>query len=226
MSDDNIFNDAPTPTVVDPPNPPVVPDPLKELIGDGKKYASVEKALESIPHAQAHIQRLEAEMKEMRERVAEAKAAEEVYEKLMERMSGGEVATPPPSAGLDEASIASIMERKLAEREAEQIALANVNRVKEALVGKYGEKAQEVYEAKAKELGVGVSFLNDVVRKSPKAAEELFGLKPDKPGAGATSPSGINTTAFASRPPAPPSAKVVDNTTDALVHAWRAAKPQ
>lgn len=222
---DDIFNTPPaTPESVDPPNPPAIPDHLKELIGEGKKYASVDKALESIPHAQSHIAKLEAEMKEMREKMAEVKAAEEVYEKLMEQMRGGDGATPPAPAGLDEASIASLFDRKMAEREAERVASANVARVKDALIGKYGEKAQEVYEAKAKELGVGVSFLNDVVRKSPKAAEELFGLKPDK-GGGASTP-GINTAALNNRPPAPPSAKVVDNTTDALVAAWRAAKPQ
>lgn len=225
MSDENIFDDKQTPPVVEPPKPPVIPDSLKELVGEGKKYASLEKALESIPHKESHIQKLERENKEYKEKLAEAIAIEEVYKKLTESVPPSEVVTPAP-AGLDEASVAALFERKLAEKEAERIALANVNRVKDALKDKYGEKAKEVYDTKAEELGVSVSFLNEVVRKSPKAAEELFGIKPKAKAASASTPS-VNTAALHNnRPPEVPSAKVVDNSTDALVAAWRAAKPE
>lgn len=225
MSDIFDDNSGKTPPVVTPPNSPVLPDSLKELIGEGKKYASVEKALESLPHAQTHIQKIEQENAELRQKAAEAIAAEEVYKKLMESFKPNDGVTPPPS-GLDEASVATLLDRKLAEREALATATANTQRVRDALVGKYGEKAKEVYEAKAKELGVGVDFLNDVVKKSPRAAEELFGIK-GKEAPAATTTGGINTSTLNNtRPPSSGSAKVKNNTTEALVDAWRAAKPE
>lgn len=223
MSED-IFNDGSTPPVVDPPKPPTVPDHLKELIGEGKKYASVEKALESLPHAQSHIQKIEQENAELRQRMAEAVAAEEVYKKLTESMNPNSSATPK-AVELDEASIATILEKTLTKREQEQVAAANVNRVKEALVGKYGDKAQEMYAAKAKELGVGVDFLNEVVRRSPKAAEELFGIKPKEKAPASSTPGGVNTAAFDNnRPPAKPQRGPLSG--GDLLSAWRAAKPK
>ena len=35
-----------------------IPTEAAELVGDGKKYSSVEDALKSVPHAQKHIQTL------------------------------------------------------------------------------------------------------------------------------------------------------------------------
>lgn len=223
MSDTNIFDDnGQTPPVVVPPTAPAIPDTLKELVGEGKKYATLDKALESIPHAQQHIAQLEREAAELRQKQAEAVAVEEVYKKLMESMDKGGVATPPIPAGVDEASVLAILEK----REAERVAQSNVSRVKDALVGKYGDKAQEVYETKARELGVGTAFLNEIVRKSPKAAEEIFGIKPKESGAGSSTGTIRTETLDNTRPPAKPKSVMSGATTQEMIDAWRAAKPQ
>jgi hypothetical protein len=221
MSDENIFNEPTTPEVVEPPKPPVVPDHLKELIGEGKKYASVEKALESLPHKESHIEKIERENAEMRQKVQEAIAIEEVYRKLVEPRNPDGVT--PPAAVVDEASLASLLDRKLSERDAEQKAKANVARVKEALVSKYGDKAEEVYKEKAKEFGVSAAFLNDIVRRSPKAAEELFGIKPKDRAAGSTPPGSVNSSALNNnRPSAKPQLSPLSG--GDLMTAWNAAK--
>lgn len=225
----DIFDDNGTPTpapVVVPPSQPVLPDSLKDMVGEGKKYASVEAALASIAPAQGHISKIEQENAELRQKVAEAIAVEEVYKKLTEANTNSGVT--PPVAGLDEASVAALVAKQLADRDANAVRVANESRVRDALVGKYGsnEKAKEVYEAKAKELGVGVDFLNEVVRRSPKAAEELFGVKQKEAGAAPTTPS-INTGALSNtRPPVERPRIMVGATTEQLVSAWRAAKPQ
>lgn len=223
----DIFDDNGTPTpapVVVPPSQPVLPDSLKDMVGEGKKYASVEAALASIAPAQGHITKIEQENAELRQKVAEAIAVEEVYKKLTEANANNGVT--PPVAGLDEASVAALVAKQLETREANAIRVANESRVRDALVGKYGDKAKEVYEAKAKELGVGVDFLNEVVRRSPKAAEELFGVKQKEAGAAPTTPS-INTGALSNtRPPVERPRIMVGATTEQLVNAWRAAKPQ
>lgn len=228
MSDENIFNEpAPTPApTIDPPNPPSIPDHLKDLIGEGRKYASVEKALESIPHAQSHIQKIEDDNRKLREEIAKRLAAEEVYEKLTQNIKGGANGEDPPHAPVvDEASIAALVERQIAAREENQKASQNVAKVRDALVAKYGEKAEEVYKNKAQELGVGLNFLNDVIKKSPKVAEELFGLKPKNESVSPTLPASVNTAVLNARPPAEPNAKIAGNTMTDLLAAWRAAKP-
>lgn len=228
MSND-IFDDGnsatPDKAIVEPPKAPVLPDPLKELIGEGKKYASVDKALESIPHAQTHIQRLEQELREVREKLAGAKAQDEVLE-TVEALLRAEKATPAPLT-LDENAIDSVLDRKLAEREQRAAEQRNVNSVKNALKEKYGEKAKEVYEARAKELGVNVEFLNDVVRRSPRAAEELFGLKSNPTPKSVPSTPGLNTEALTTikKPAVKPERVMSGGTTDDMLAAWRAAKP-
>jgi hypothetical protein len=228
MSDNDIFNDETQPTTVDtviePPKPPVLPDHLKELVGEGKKYASVEKALESIPHAQTHIQKLESELREIREKLAGAKATEEVYEAVEALLSQGPKTAAPV---LDESAIDSVLDRKLTEREQRLQAQRNVESVKNALKEKFGDKAQEMYRKKAEELGVGVEFLNDVVRKSPRAAEELFGLKAGSAPKTAPTTPGLNTEAFKinQSPQDKPKPVMGGSTTEDMVAAWRAAKP-
>lgn len=223
MSDESIFNEQVTPNV-EVPKPPVVPDHLKELIGEGKKYVSVDKALESLPHKEAHISKIEQENASLRAKVQEAIAIEEVYKKLTDSFSHSQESTPPV-AGLDEASIASLVTRTLEQREAERAAEANVKKVKDALVGKYGDKAAEVYKAKATEYGVSEAFLNDIVRRSPRAAEELFGIKPKDKAPAPTPPSSINTaTLNENRPPAKP--KLSPLSGGDLMAAWRAAAPE
>lgn len=197
MSDENIF-DGQTPPIV--PQAPSVPDHLKDLIGEGKKYASVEKALESIAPAQTHIQKIEDENRRIREELASAKAAEESYKKLMEDLEQGKPATPATPAGLDEASVARLFDQKLQEREMQQKQAQNVSRFLDGLKSKFGDKAQEVYEGKAKELGVATSFLNDLVKHSPKAAEELFGIVAEKKPVSTTLPGSVNTAALNTRP--------------------------
>ena len=225
MSDDIFDNGQQTPPAnVEPPKAPELPDPLKELVGEGKKYASVDKALESIPHAQKHIEQLENELKELRDKVGKATATEEVYKTVQELLAQNKAT--PNSPALDEAQIAALLDRKLTERESQAIAKRNVESVKNALESKFGDKAKEVYNKKAEELGVPVSFLNDVVAKSPNAAFELFGLKNGSAPAPTPTKGGVNTEAF-KQPASQPRKSVMGGaTTSDMVAAWRASKPE
>lgn len=230
MSDNKLFDDPQTTPEGDAnaqPQPAtlVLPDPLKDLVGEGKKYASVEKALESIPHAQAHIQKLEQELKELREAVAKARGVDEVYNTVQDLLKQ-ETATPVPAV-VDEDSLAAILDRKLAEREAAKRAQANREAVKKALVEKYGEKAKEAYESRLKELGLGEQFVDSLIAHSPAAALELFGLKGSTPKAPAPSLSSVNTAALNSTPKEQPVKTVMGGaTTQEIIAAWRAAAPK
>jgi len=223
MTDETIFSDTPTPVpVVEAPAAQLVPEHLREHIGPGKKYASVDKALESIPHAQKHIGTLEAELRDLRTRVESAVSSDEVY-KTVQQLLAAEKQTASPS-GMDENGITALLDRKLVERDNLARQNENTGIVKKALEKKFGEKAKEAYEARAAELGIGVGFLNDLVKHSPKAALEIFGVKETAHSVVPSSGS-VNTDAFAQvkQPQAPSRSVMGGGSSHEVIAAWRAA---
>lgn len=228
MTDENLFSDDGSTKTDKGDTPPVlnIPDNLKELIGPGKKYATVEKALEALPHAQSHIATLESEAAQLRKQVEQGLDANKVYETVQELLKAQR--ETPGSAPLDEAAIANLLDRKLTERESQLVAANNLKSVQDAMREKYGDedKANEVFKTRATELGVGVDFLKDLAKKSPKAAKEMLGLNTKAQGTPARLSSSVNTDALAhtKSTKAPPS--VMGNaTTGNMITAWRAAAP-
>lgn len=223
---DTIFDQTGTtpPAGTPAPTDTKLPDELAGLIGEGKKYATVEAALKSVPHAQKHIEQLEREMKELREKAEKAAALDDVYKTVQDMLAQG---GKPPAGGLAETDIDVLLDRKLQAREAQQRAKENTALVKNVLVEQFGERAADVYKEKAAALGIGVEFLNDLCGKSPKAALELLGVKSQAKPTGATPPTGsINSAALdlTKQPPKPKPVMGGASTSEVLA-AWRAAKP-
>lgn len=207
MSDENIFADGQTNASGEPVKAAIaLPDSVKDLVGPDKKYATPEKALEALVHAQGHISTLESELKALREKDESRAPVDKVYETVQELLKQK---TDPSAAPVDEATIVGLIDRQLTANLEIQLAESNKRAVVEALRGKFGDKAQEVYDAKAKELGVGVGFLNDVAKKSPKAALELFGLGAKAPSHVPHSSGTINMGAIDTRPQLPEKPKTV-----------------
>ena len=190
---------------------PIVPEELHGLVGEGKKYATMEAALASVPHSQAHIARLEAEMAELRKSAAAAGAAGEAYAAVQELLKEMKATPSAPAGGtvLSETQVAAMLDRKLVERENQRSANENLKSVESALVSKFGDKAPDWYKSRAEELGVGPETISSLAARSPKAALELLGVthhakdrpSPSTPGLsserlGATpsSPEGIKST--------------------------------
>ena len=59
-----------------------IPTEAVELVGEGKKYSSVEDALKSVPHAQKHIQTLESELATLKEELSKRKTTEELLDEI------------------------------------------------------------------------------------------------------------------------------------------------
>ena len=59
-----------------------IPTEAAELVGDGKKYQSVEDALKSVPHAQKHIQTLESELASVKEELTKRRTTEELLDEI------------------------------------------------------------------------------------------------------------------------------------------------
>lgn len=229
MSDENIFDGAGNPTPNQPageqPAAPVLPDSVKDLVGPGKKYATVDKALEALVPSQEHIARLEADNKLLREKSEGALSVEQVHETVQELLRKERETRSPVS--VDEATISGLLDRKLEEKTKLATQKENVASVTSALKAKFGDKAQEAYESKAKDLGLSVADLNNLSKTSPKAALELFGVTP-KAGSVSHSRGTINTDSFSNvqRVDKPAKSAMGGGSTGDLMASWNYAKSQ
>lgn len=171
-----------------------VPPDLANLVGEGKKYATIELALASVPHKEAHITKLETELAELRKKAAEAGAATEAYNAVQELLK--EMKATPPAAGSlppSDKDLSALLDRKIVEREARNTAVANQKQVEAAIAAKYGEKAKDWYDTRVKELGVDPNDLAAIAAKSPKAALEFLGVKAASASGGTTTSGGFST---------------------------------
>jgi len=172
-----------------------VPDSLSGFVGEGKKYASVDKALESIAPAQDHIQRLETEMAEMRAKLDAQASVEETLRKFSEQKA----VDTPTSQPVDLNEVVSQVTQKLsADKQAEQ-KIANQKSVASKLAEQFGDmqKAKGMFEAKAKELGMSVQDMDNLAATSPQAVFQMFGTGA-QPKSQPAMQSSVNTEAMQS----------------------------
>lgn len=220
--------DPATPPVVTPPAALVLPPEVTEFVGTGKKYASVDEALKSVPHAQKHIAQVEAELKAAREELEKRKAAEEILKEIKAEAGSQSVVTPTQS-DLTPEKIAQLVNQTIAQKEAQTIANANVNKVVSAFTEKYGsvEKAEAEFIRIANETGLSVDGLNKLSASSPQAVLKLAGFGEKQVAGSVTKPtSSVNTEALAisGQGQGELSARVKSGaSTKDLVNAWKIA---
>lgn len=219
-----MFSDDPTQIVT--PAPITIdklPDDVAGLIGEGKKYATLELALKSLTPAQAHIAKLEEENRQLREAGQQAQNIEEVYAAVKERLELERVPTPQ---GLDPASVAALVDGRIAEVTMAQKLAANEASFKAVLSETFGDKAGEKFNTTAEALGYTRAEFSELARTRPNAALKLLGVE-KKAVLPKQIQSTVNPEAFTQRPQDPPQRKSVMQgaSTKDVVDAWRAAKP-
>lgn len=225
MSEDNKIPEQSTNDVQNQDNQqPVfqIPTEAAELVGDGKKYSSVEDALKSVPHAQKHIQTLESELAAAREELAKRRTAEELLDEIK---SGIQPQATPAGSEFDQDKLLQLVDQTLEYKEKQKAAKGNAESVASKFTEKYGAKAEEVYNTVARESGLTVQQLNSLAASSPKIVLKLAGLEgTSAPVAGKTS-STVNTEALNKTvDPNTLSARVKQGaTTKDLVNAWKIA---
>lgn len=189
-TDDNSTNST-TPDGTDNNQSLNIPDQVKELIGEGRKYKTVEDALASITHAQEHISRIERENKELREDLLARVRLEEALKGSKgtgddtstvtnQSDSGASDNTPHNEKFVDPSAISEVVKSTVEELEAEKQAKQNLMEVDVTMKSKFGESAKQVLLNKAQELGVSVEYLTQTAATSPKAFFNLVGIDPSK----------------------------------------------
>lgn len=162
---------------------------LEDIVGEGKKYATAEDLAKAYGHADSHITKVTAENAELRVK-AEAKVqAEDFLKQLTEKQNDASptnnAPTQNPSESNEQVDFEALLEKKLQERDSASSAKANQQKVMDALVAKYGNRAGEMFNAKAAELGADLDSLS---ASAPDLVLQAFGSI--APSASASNPTG------------------------------------
>lgn len=177
---------------------------LEALVGEGKKYKTVEDLAKAYAHADVHITKITSEKAEIEERAKTMEAQLEILNKLATNPTPTTQGTTTPAVetnakedpkeGDIEAKIRSTVEQ-LGE---EQKRAANTQKVDAALIERFGEseKATEFLKTKAAELGLGVKFLTDLAASSPMAFFATVGLEATQPKSDSAPKSTVNAAAL------------------------------
>lgn len=156
------------------------------------KYDSLPKALEGLANAQQYIPQLktelqskEAELIELRAKLAQQAQLEDVVSRLTANQNQPKAQEPPSQAsGLDEQAVLALFEK----RELAATQATNAQQVHAALTAKFGEKASEMVAAKAAELGTTVQELGKLASQTPAMVLALFNTQ------GVKSPTPVTTS--------------------------------
>lgn len=163
-----------------------------------QKYDSVEKALEGLQHSQTYIPQLKTQLSEKDARIAELEAKlnqsaslEEVVSRLQQQNQPQATETPSQANGLDPQAVEQLVRSVLQQDKALSVAQQNQAQVNNAIIQKFGDKAQEVIAQKARELGTTPKQLGELASQSPQMVLALFNTPVGTP---AFNTSSLNTT--------------------------------
>lgn len=192
MSNDKLFGDDPAPNNTT-PDPGENTNYMEELVGEGKKYASVDDALKALHHAQQHIPRVEAEAQGVRDELKSRLALEDLVDKLQKAQAEAGVSNPgeppqneqpneqatppvPPATGLTKEELEALVQRTLVQDKEQSSFNTNVDTVASELQAKWGPGYRSMMAEKAQELGMSQEDLLALAGKSPKAFYNTVGV--------------------------------------------------
>jgi hypothetical protein len=169
---DDVFGDTKT---------PIIADPLANLVGEGKKFKTVEDLAKGKVEADSFIVKLQEELSGLRAQInpqfdAEAQLAE--LRKEIETLRNNPPAKSPAGVTpptLTEDRIAALVNETITRAEANRSIQQNINAANDAMVAHFGtlEAAGAAVQAKAVELNMSVKDLKDVAAKSPTAFQKI-----------------------------------------------------
>jgi hypothetical protein len=187
--------DAPDNTALD-----ATTDYLAALVGEDKKFKDVSALARGKAEADAYIATLTKSLDELRDELKTRETAGSILDQLksLQQNPGANVPPvipdPPERKVLTPEELEAMLDRRLTEREARDLAKSNREAVQADLVKKYGsvEAVQAEVARKAKELDIKPEIMKQMAEQSPKAFAALFSPKSAPP-----SPprSGVNTSA-------------------------------
>ena len=163
-----------------PAAPDQAPATLDALVGEGKKYKTVDDLAKAAVEKDRFIDQLQAETAAMRQEIGSKATLDEIMTKIRE-MTPSTPPSPqlppgPDSEKLDQTKINELVSEMLNAREANQKTESNKAVVERTLIEKWGPDANLNLNKKALELGVTLDYLKKLSLESPKVFFNLVGL--------------------------------------------------
>lgn len=185
---------------------------VESLVGDGKKFKTVDDLAKGKAESDRVIQAREKELAELRDELGKRLTAEELFSKLQKpatpqpndrQNDGGSPPAREPNVQFTDEELAKRVKSVLLETNAEERKQSNIEEVAGKLVEIFGteDKANAAVKAKAAELGVSVQFLQTTAAQSPKAFYAQLGLTDTAPRSSPLTHGDVNTSAFESTRP-------------------------
>lgn len=145
-------------------------DNFKDMyVGEGKKYATEADAFKGLHNAQEHLSRLEQENAQLREVAQKAKTTEELLAELRKKQND-----ELGKEKLDPKVVRELVKEELTASEQTKLITRNVESVEQKMKAMYGDKARDVLQQKAAELGVSIDSMMQTAGLSPNAFMAWF----------------------------------------------------
>jgi len=178
---------------------------VTELVGEGKKYKTVEDLAKSRIEADSFIEKLKVENKALRETLDTDANPDEMLKRITELLNSGtksgSEATTTTTKG-NQSTSESLTEEKVLEllsrKEKQDKFKSNVDTFNSSVNKAFGDKTGEVIAARLDELGMEHDVFKDLAARNPNAALRILGLNAKEGGvsSGGTGESQINTEAY------------------------------
>ena len=171
---DNAFDDATDPKQEE--SDSSASAPLNDLIGEGKKFKSVEDLAKAKMESDKHISKLEGENKDMRDELSKLATKVENLSSLSQPKQTDTESPADTTSPADEGKISELVAKtyhNIREKEARQ---DNLRQSNDYAVEKFGsvDKAREALKHRAEELNLSVEDLKEIGSKSPNAFKNMF----------------------------------------------------
>lgn len=175
---------------------------VKKLVeARGEQWSDPEVIAKGKLESDRYITDLERQLSELREDLAKNKAAEELLAKVTGQGETVSQSQSKPKNNNEDGStdanttsevdINDLVEKALAQREANQKVQSNLQRVNQALEETFGTDAKDVVSQKATDLGLSMERMQEIAKESPDAFMALLG-QPKREG-GFAKESTVNT---------------------------------
>jgi hypothetical protein len=206
-----------------------IPAEAAGLIGEGRKYRTVEDALAALPHAQSHIAILEQENHEFKEKLLYNDKLDQVLDKLNTPAPQPVEPTAAPVDGISREELSMLVQQEIAQRETVNLEQANLSTVESKLREAYGEDVATVFNTKASEVGMSPAQLTALAKVAPEAVITLVGGH-NKSTTASPQPTGeglnLDTVGSIGDPEPPRGSVMFGASTQEAVAEWHACAPK
>lgn len=156
-----------------------------DLVGEGKKFATVDDLAKGKAESDAFINRLQEELKGLRDELTRSANANDNLAELQKEIAALKAAQSAEprsntSSELTTEKLEEIVTSVITKQEQSRTANQNIATANSEMIKQFGDKAKEVFEQKASAIGMSVADLKAIASKSPTAFYQIVGINPDK----------------------------------------------